>query len=182
MPRYEVTGIPPQLAAGSQLGLSAFLPHYNRLAASGAQSYKGGVSGYPGTQRIPLQAVQNSVPSPDLGDIAQMGLSRSSDSPDAFWPNLYYDNPVAVGGKNGNDRFWPGAGMPVQIVRPCRPQDTTMIPVPATDLRSVYQSRAALLAGGVAGEQSRFQALKQATAFVKWRQRRTGNGPGTGSP
>jgi hypothetical protein len=162
--------------------LSAFLPHFNRLAASGAQAYKGGVTGYPGTVAIPCTpSTQGVPPSPDPGDIAQMGTSRTSDAPDAFWPNLYYDVPTRVGGDG--DRFYPGAGMPIQIYDPVRPQDTTMIPVPATDLRGIYQARGALLAGGVAAQQSRFgKALNQATAFVKWRQRRTGNGPGTGSP
>jgi hypothetical protein len=156
----------------ANLGLSAFMPHYNRLAASGAQQYKVGVVGQPGTARIPLSARVNSVPSADPGDIAQMGLSRSSDAPDAFWPNLYYVYP---------DRgFWPGAGMPVQMYNPVRPQDTTMIPVPATDLRGVYQARAALLSGGVAGPKSRGRALKQPATFIRWKQRRSGNGPGTG--
>jgi hypothetical protein len=180
MPRYQVTGIPPTLAQGSELGLSAFLPHYHRLAASGAQSYKAGVSGYPGTLRIPLPNVADSVPSPDQGDRALMGLSRSSDNVNAFWPNLYYNDSALQGPGDGNDRYYPGAGMPVQIYNPVRPQDTTMIPVPATDLRTVYQNRSALLSGGVAGEKSRKKALNQAIAFVRWPQRRTGNGPGTG--
>jgi len=171
MPRYTVSGIPPHLANGSALGLSAFLPHYNRLAASGAQAYKGQVTGRPGTLAIPVHPINTSVPSPDIGDIALMGLSRSSDAPDAFWPNLYYVTPAA--------NYWPGAGMPVQMYDPVRPQDTTMIPVPATDLRGVYQARSATLAGGVAGQQSRFgKALNQpASMMVRWRQRRRGNGP-----
>ena len=179
MPRYQTSGIPPSQAA---LGLSAFMPHFNRLAASGAQSYKGGVTGHPGTAAIPLPDVTNTIPSRDAGDMILMGLSRSTDNVDAFWPNLYYDNPVLVGGQNGNDRYYPGAGMPVQIYDPVRPQDTTMVPVPATDLRSLYQARSATLSGGVAPNQggSRINALKQKTALMRWAQRRTGNGPGTG--
>jgi hypothetical protein len=55
-----------------------------------------------------------------------------------------------------------------------RPQDTTMIPVPATDLRSVYQARHANLAGGIDNQRQR--AIKQATQFIRWPQRRQGNG------
>lgn len=186
MPRYETSGIPPHLAAGSELGLSAFLPHFNRLAASGAQAYKGGVTGLPGTAAIRMNPVRQGIPpSPDPGDMALMGTARSIDAPDAIWPNLYYDVPTRVGGKDGCDRFYPGAGMPVQIYDPVRPQDTTMIPVPATDLRSLYQARSAPLSGGIPPNQepgSRGRALKQATAFIRWPMRRTGNGPGTGSP
>jgi hypothetical protein len=173
MPRYETTGIPQQLASGSALGLSAFMPHFNRLAASGATEYKGQVTGHPGTAAIAVHPVAQGVPpSPDPGDIAQMGLSRSSDAPNAIWPNLYYVTP--------EPGYWPGAGMPVQMYDPVRPQDTTMIPVPATDLRSVYQARSANLAGGVADADSRARALKQIAAFVRWPMRRSGNGPGTG--
>ena len=174
MPRYTTTGIPQHLAAGQNLGLSAFMPHFNRLAASGAQSYKGGVTGRPGTAGIPISGVTLPVPSPDLGDMVLMGASRSSDAPDVIYPNQYYDNPVIVGTKDGNDRFYPGAGMPVQIYNPVRPQDTTMVPVPATDLRGVYQAHAAKLAGGLST--SRGKALKQPAAFVRWARRQVGNG------
>jgi hypothetical protein len=64
----------------------------------------------------------------------------------------------------------------VQMYNPVRPQDTTMIPVPATDLRSVYQARAANLAGGVQPGGASRKALKQAAAFIRWPLRRTGNG------
>jgi hypothetical protein len=171
MPRYTTSGIPPSQA---RLGLSAFMPHYNRLAASGAQAYKGSVTGRPGTTAIPVSGITTPVPSPDLGDIAQMGLSRSSDAPNAFWPNQYYTNPVAETGGIRGQAFWPGAGMPVQMYNPVRPQDTTMIPVPATDLRGVYQARSATLAGGVDNNCSR--ALKQAAAFIRWPRRHSGNG------
>ena len=173
MPRYTTTGIPQQLATGSALGLSAFMPHFNRLAASGAQAYKGGVEGYPGTKQIPLTARRDSVPSPDLGDIAQMGLSRSTDNYDAFWPNLYYVHA---------DPVWDltGGTSQIQVYDPVRPQDTTMIPVPAVDLRGLYGNRSARLSGGI--DNNRRSALKQAFNFVRWPNRRSGNGPGTGSP
>lgn len=175
MPRYTTSGIPPQLASGEALGLSAFMPHFNRLAASGAQAFKGGVTGRPGTARIPVNPGRQGIPpSPDPGDMAQMGTSRTTDAPDGIWPNQYYDNPAIVGSKEGVNRYYPGAGMPVQIYDPVRPQDTTMIPVPAGDLRSVYQARSATLAGGVAN--NRQKALKQATNFLRWPQRRVGNG------
>lgn len=179
MPRYQVTGIPPALAQGEELGLSAFLPNFNRLAASGAQSYKGGVTGHPGTAHIRMTPARQGIPpSPDPGDMVLMGTSRSSDAPDAIWPNLYYDNPCAVGGDG--DRYYPGAGMPVQIYNPVRPQDTTMIPVPAVDLQGVYRNKSALMSGPI--DNQRESALKQAMNFVRWGQRRVGNGPGTGSP
>lgn len=168
MPRYTTTGIPPDIAAR---GLSAFLPHYNRYAAGGAMAYKGSVHGYPGTAGIPVRpTVQGVPPSPDPGDLAQAGTSRSSDAPNAIWPNLYYSQPV--GGPA--NCFYPGAGMPIQRYNPVRPQDTTMIPVPAGDLRSLYQARAANLAGGI--DDRRYKALKQVAAFARWPQRRSGNG------
>jgi hypothetical protein len=174
MPRYTTTGIPEHLATGSALGLSAFMPHFNRLAASGAQAYKGGVRGYPGTEGIPINPGRQGIPpSPDPGDMAQMGTSRSTDAPDSIWPNLYYVYPA--------EDYWPGAGMPIQMYNPVRPQDTTMIPVPATDLRSVYQARGAM-SGGIAAEKQRAKALKQAFNFIRWPNRTTGNGPGSGSP
>jgi hypothetical protein len=83
--------------------------------------YKAQVTGQPGTQRIPVQPPQ--VPSPDPGDIAQMGTSRSSDAP-GNWilPNLYYARP--------HPEFWPGAGQPVSL-------RNDMMPVPAVDPRGV---------------------------------------------
>lgn len=167
MPRYQVTGIPPSMAA---VGLSAFMPHFNRLAAGGAMAYKGQVSGNPGTRGVPISGDGLPVPSPDLGDLALAGTARSSDAPHMIWPQLWYDNPAA----QGPERFYPGAGMPVQIYDPVRPQDTTMIPVPATDLRSVYQARTALLAGGISNQ--RQNALRQATNFIRWPRRKSGNG------
>jgi hypothetical protein len=171
VPRYQVSGIPPSVAA---VGLSAFMPHYNRLAASGAQAYKGQVTGRPGTSAIPVSGLGFPVPSPDLGDLALTGGARSSDAPAAIWPNQYYDNPAG----QGEGRFYPGAGMPVQVYDPVAPWLTTHVPVPAIDLRGVYQARSANLAGGISNDRSK--ALRQATSFVRWPRRRSGNGPGTG--
>ena len=115
MKRYTVPGWPANI-----LGHSAVTPNLTRMAASGAQAYKGEVTGQPGTQAIPVNPV---VPSPDAGDKAQMGLSRSSDAPNYFYPNLYYARP--------EPGFWPGAGMPVSRL------SDNLMPVPAADPRGV---------------------------------------------
>jgi hypothetical protein len=81
--RYTVPGVPPALAC------TAFTPHMNRMRASGAQRYKYAVEGHPGTAGIPID-MTGAVPSPDLGDLAQAGTSRSTDAPDVFYPQLYY--------------------------------------------------------------------------------------------
>jgi hypothetical protein len=113
--RYTVPGWPSTV-----LGHSAVTPHLNRMAGSGAQQYKDGVTGQPGTQRIPVAPV---IPSPDIGDAANMGLSRSGDAPNWFLPNLYYARPQRA--------FWPGAGMPVSV------RSDNLMPVPATDPRGI---------------------------------------------
>ena len=162
-PRYITTGLPPEASAGH----TAFMPHFNRLAASGAQMFKDGVSGFPGTKKIPLSARVNSVPSPDLGDIVQMGLSRSSDAPDAFWPNLYYALPER--------QYYPGASMPIQIYDPVAPEMTTMIPVPAVSLRTLYLKHSARLATVIdpGGQQP---MPNPAGRFAnKWKRRLKGN-------
>lgn len=168
MPRYQTSGIPPSVAAR---GLSAFMPHYNRLAAGGAQQYKHNVHGYPGTLPVPVSGLTLPVPSPDFGDLALAGGARSTDAPDVIWPNKYWTDP---------DPYWDRTGgtAQVQVYNPVAPWLTTMIPVPAVDLRGVYQARAAALSGGIATDRS--AALKQASNFLRWPRRRTGNGPGTG--
>jgi len=83
-------------------------------------AYKEGVTGQPGTQAIPVHPV---VPSVDWGDAAQMGLSRSGDAPNHFYPNLYWARP--------QEAYWPGAGMPVSRV------SDNLMPVPAADPRGV---------------------------------------------
>ena len=114
--RYVVPGWPSAVN-----GHSAATPVLTRLAGGGAFQYKDGVTGQPGTQRIPVHPV---VPSPDAGDKAQMGLSRSSDAPgNWFLPNLYYARPERD--------FWPGAGQPVAL------RADNLMPVPATDPRGI---------------------------------------------
>ncbi len=115
--RYEVPGVP----AGPALGLSAFLPHFNRAAAGGAQSYKYGVRG--GPAQFHYAPTTDTVPSTDVGDLANAGYSRSSDAPDGYWPNDY---DVVI-----NDQERPGAGMPIRFYSPTTPGPTTVLPVPA---------------------------------------------------
>lgn len=115
MKRYTVPGWPSAV-----LGHSAVTPNLTRMAGSGAQAYKAEVVGQPGTQAITVVPV---IPSVDIGDLAQAGLSRSGDSPNAFYPNLYYARPERD--------FWPGAGMPVSRL------SDNLMPVPAADPRGV---------------------------------------------
>jgi hypothetical protein len=113
--RYTVPGWP-----SSVNGHSAVTPHMNRLAGSGARQYKDGVTGQPGTLAIP---VSPQIPSPDIGDAAMMGLSRSGDAPNWFRPNLYFARPERD--------FRPGAGMPVSV------RSDNLMPVPARDPRGI---------------------------------------------
>jgi hypothetical protein len=131
--RFSVPGVPPEAAKG----ITAFAPHYNRPAASSAQDYKYAVEGYPGTRAIPVQARQNTQISPDYGDLAQAGFARSSDAPDAFWPNQYYQSFIAE---------HPGGNSPTpQVYQPQAPGLTTLLPVPAEDGRATYQAASARL-------------------------------------
>lgn len=109
--RYQVTGVP----AGVQM--SAIMPGLVRLAASGAQQYKQAVQGSPGTRAVPAPT-QDTVPSPDLGDLAQGGPHRSGDSPQAWYPQLYFQDSLT-------ER--PGAGI--------RVYSDNMLPIPARDAR-----------------------------------------------
>lgn len=113
--RYTVPGWP-----SSVQGHSAVTPHLNRLAASGAVQYKDGVTGQPGTLPIPVEGP--GVEQSRSGQ-AQMGLSRTSDAPPWFRPNLYYARPERD--------FWPGAGMPVSV------RSDNLMPVPAHDPRGI---------------------------------------------
>jgi hypothetical protein len=113
--RYVVPGWP-----ASEYGHAAVTPNLTRMAGSGAQQYKDGLNGQPGTQAIPVRPV---IPSPDAGDVAMMGLSRSSDAPNHFFPQLYYARP-----QRG---YWPGAGQPVSVV------SDNLMPVPAVDPRGI---------------------------------------------
>jgi hypothetical protein len=101
-------------------GHAALTPGLTRYAASGALQYKDGVTGQPGTQRIP---VTPTVTEASPAGQAQMGLSRRQDAPDAIWPNLYWARPQRA--------YYPGAGMPVSV------QSDNLMPVPATDPRGI---------------------------------------------
>lgn len=147
MPFYAVTGIPPGTAspdtAGPAAGLSAFMPNLTRLAASGAQQYKfsSRIEGHPGTLRVPVYP-QARGPAPDSPAAkALKGTSSSADAPDEIYPNIYWAHPER--------EFYPGAGMPVQLNDPTRPQDTTMLPVPAVSYRAYWLRQQANLAYGV---------------------------------
>jgi hypothetical protein len=132
--RYSVPGVPPDPAKG----ISAFAPAFVRHAASGAQTYKYTVEGYPGTRAIPMSARVNAQISPDYGDLAQAGSSRSSDAPDAIWPNQYYQETA---------QETPGGRAPQPAVySPQHPGLTTLIPVPAEDGRARWQADSARLA------------------------------------
>jgi hypothetical protein len=113
--KFVLGGLP----AGAQV--SAFMPHYNRLAASGAIMYKHAVNGQPGTQAIPAPTL-NTVPSPDRGDLALAGTARSSDAPDFIYPGQYYERSLDGDGTQGP-------------VTPVRIYSDNLMPVPAQDPR-----------------------------------------------
>jgi hypothetical protein len=115
--KYVVPGVP----AGAMP--SAFMPTWTKYAASGAVEYKHAVDGNPGTMGIPAPT-RNTVPSPDLGDIAQMGLSRSSDAPGMFFPQQYFEQSL-----DGNGTMGP--------VTPVRIYSDNLMPVPAVDPRGI---------------------------------------------
>lgn len=166
MPFYRVTGIPSQPpnpdVAGPAAGVTAFLPHLNRMAASGAQAYKSLLPGSGPARYHPIFNMSGTVPSPDLGDIAQMGWARSTDAPNAWYPNDYDAIP--------EPEYWPGAGMPVQMYDPVRPQDTTMLPVPAVSFRAYWQRMQANLAYGVQPGGQR-QIVAWPRQLQRWRPR-----------
>jgi hypothetical protein len=113
--RYTVPGWPANVQ-----GHTAVTPNLTRMAGGGAQQYKDGLTGQPGTQAIPVHTV---VVTPGRNDIAQMGRSRSGDAPNAIYPNLYWARP-----QRG---YWPGAGMPVSV------RSDNLMPVPAADPRGI---------------------------------------------
>lgn len=129
--RYSVPGVPEGPAAG----LTAFMPQFVRHAASGAQAYKYDVDSYLGMVGVAAPTGDTQM-SPDTGDRAMAGTARSSDAPQAWWPQKGYQR-VAV------ER--PGAGMPVQVYSPTQPGLTTVLPVPASDMRALYQRDSARL-------------------------------------
>jgi hypothetical protein len=132
--RYQVPGVPHGPAAG----LTAFTPAFIRHAASGAQSYKYAVTGWPGTRGVPMTAMQDTYMSPDVGDKTITGTSQSSDSPDAIWPNKYFQG-YAVELPGGYDNT------AVAVYDPTRPGLTSLLPVPAQDWRGLYQDQSARL-------------------------------------
>jgi hypothetical protein len=97
------------------------MPHWNRLAASGATQYKGAVDGQPGTHGIPAPT-RDTVPSPDIGDLALAGTSRSSDAPDMIYPGQYFEGSLDGDGTMG-------------FVTPVRIYSDNLMPVPAQDPR-----------------------------------------------
>ena len=142
MPKYVTTGIPQ----GAQL--SAFLPNWVRLGGSGAVQYKQALTGAPGTRSIPAPT-RDTVPSPDLGDLAQMGTARSSDAPDSWNPQLYYQTRLT-------ER--PGAGQPIRVY------SDNLLPVPAVDGR--LRGRSAVLARPV--QQRGQQQISMPRAIPSW--------------
>lgn len=125
-------------------GHSAAVPVPARPPGS-AVHYKGETHGYPGTRAIPVVPV---IPSPDIGDAAQMGVSRSSDAPNAFYPNQYWTRP--------DPWFRPGAGMPISIY------SDNLMPVPATDPRGVPAPLAVPLS--LRGTKQ----IKQPNSLIQW--------------
>lgn len=124
---YRVPGIaPPGGPSAPGNGITAFMPHYNRPAGGGAQSYKYALVGYPGTRAIPAPVSADAEwgsGNPVAG--ATMGTARSSDAPPAIWPCQYYQTFIAEP---------PGAGMPIQYYSPTQPGLTTVLPVPAANI------------------------------------------------
>jgi hypothetical protein len=131
--RYSIPGVPPDPARG----ITAFAPAFVRHAASGAQSYKYAVTGRPGTRGIRVDAREDNIESHYTGQ-AMMGTARSSDAPDAIYPNQYFQRFVAEP---------PGPQPPQQprVYDPQRPGRTTLLPVPAEDGRAAYQALSARL-------------------------------------
>jgi hypothetical protein len=115
--KYVVPGVP----AGARA--SAFMPHWNKYAASGAQQYKAAVDGNPGTLAVPAPTSNTQI-SPDPGDKAQMGTARSSDAPDVWYPTKYFEQSL-----DGNGTMGP--------VTPVRIYTDNLLPVPAVDPRGV---------------------------------------------
>lgn len=120
-PWYSVPGIPPS----ESNGLTAFMPHLNRAAGGGAQQYKYELHGRPGTQATAAPTGSTQI-SPDMGDKAQAGTARSSDAPDVWFPQIYYQRVAA-------ER--PGAGMPIWLAGDSIPDGYgDILPVPAVDV------------------------------------------------
>lgn len=165
MGRYIVSGLPPEAADGA----TAFTPALVRHAAGGWYAYKAGVTGRPGNTSVPIQFMDSTRPSPDLGDEALQGTSSSMYAPDEIYPNQYWTLPEPA--------YWPGAGMPVVIPDNAGRNngERNMIPVPAEDLRQTYIAQSARLAMGVNNARQRDvrQGVRQ---LIRWPNRNVGNG------
>jgi hypothetical protein len=129
--RYVVPGLPPE-----QHGRTAFAPVFPGYAASGRQAYKYAVTSWLGRVAAPAPTVNTQI-SPDAGDKAQMGYSRSSDAPDAWYPQKGYQGEICEP---------PGAGMPIQVYDMNRPGLTTVLPVPAVAVAPTSRRDSATLA------------------------------------
>jgi hypothetical protein len=113
--KFVLSGVPQ----GAQV--SAFMPHWNRAAGSGAQRFKGAVSGQPGTKAIPAPTGDSVTRAGPVGQ-AQMGTARSVDAPDFIYPNQYFERSL-----NGDGTMGP--------VTPVRIYSDNLMPVPAQDPR-----------------------------------------------
>lgn len=162
MGRYSVSGLPPAASRGT----SAFFPNMNRLAASGAQQYKDGITGHPGSPGVAIQS--QGLISPDKTAGALKGTADSSNAPWMFYPNKYWALPER--------NYRPG--LQTQVYDPVSPQNTTIIPVPATSLRQHHLRRSAELAAGVSPGGTR--QVKLWPKLISWRNRQTGNGTPSG--
>ncbi len=154
---YDLPGVPPEKAA---VGLSAFLPGLTPPAGSGAQAYKAAVAGYPGTRGIPAPT-RDTVPSPDMGDKAIGGTHASSDAPDVWYPNQYYQRFIFE---------QPGGAQTPLRYDPVNPGPTTLLPVPAVN--AVNQMRAAQY------QSSRLAGVVNRVKALPWFPRVAGGGRG----
>jgi hypothetical protein len=119
--RYVLPGLS---AEGAQGGVSAFTPVYGGHAGSGRQQYKYDLTGRAGTEAIPAPTGNTQI-SPDMGDKAQAGTARSSDAPDVWFPQEWYQRVIAEP---------PGAGMPILRVDDTTTAQRTLLPVPAVNV------------------------------------------------
>ena len=155
--RYSIPGVPPDPAKG----ITAFAPHYNRPAGGGAQSYKYAVVGRPGTHGIPVDARARN-PEGHYTAQANQGTARSTDAPDAIYPNQYYQAFIAE---------TPGGIAPrPRVYNPTTPGRTTLLPIPAED------SRAALIANSEM--MARPGPLQRSRPMPSWERNYA---PGTGT-
>ena len=164
MPRYRVSGLPS--AAGH--GTSAFFPHFNRMAASGAQAYKTLRPGSGPASVHEIRGLSNTTMLPDKGDIVLMGTSRTQDAPPVWVTDDYDPMP--------DPNYRPG--LLIQMYDPVSPHLTTMVPVPAVSLRQEYLRRSAKLSAGVAPASIQQGKIPWPPRLLKWPTRNKGTGVG----